>query len=95
MKYVLVKDLAEYYVPINDYWEYDNYEQQSEKHDAKENAMEIELFTDWSNRCGVDANEDYVWRTYCDQLADHRPQIRGTQEHTIFMPINGHMFFEI
>ena len=95
MKYVLVNDLAEYYVPINDYWEYDNYERQSEKHDAKENAMEIELFTDWSKRCGVDANEDYVWHTYCDQLADHRPQIRGTQEHTIFMPINGHIFFEI
>ena len=95
MKYVLVKDLAEYYVPINDYWEYDNYERQSGKHDAKENAMEIELFADWSKRCDVDANEDYVWRTYCDQLADHRPQIRGTQEHTIFMPINGRMFFEI
>lgn len=96
MKYALeIDDLAEYYVPLNDWSKYDNYKRQSEKHDAVVNDMETELFADWSNRCGVVANADYVRHTYCDQLADHKPQIRGTQEHTIFMPINGHMFFEI
>ena len=94
MKYTLeIEDFAEYYVPLNDWSKYDNYKRQSEKHDAVVNDMKTVLFADWSKRCGVVANADYVRRTYCDQLADHKPQKKETQKHTIYMPVNGRLIF--
>lgn len=95
MKYSIVGDLARYYIPANYDWNnYERYKQQLEKQSNLKSHLERNNFEVWGTRREITNIYKYVEKTFCDSEEDHKPQKKKTQTHTIYMPVNGRIYFE-